>query len=599
MNNSSAGVPADEFERIIPTARRRMSQLTWGETSMGQAWPFAVLGCLLSGWTFAQGAAPALQLELKPHATEGTFDYVEGRMTIELPKIAAGATLVKMPVIVVSIPTARHDGDALKARDDAGDLPLTLKDEPPTSTSTERRWLASRATQGNVVLTFRAPPRVITPTTRNGPLFDLRANGGGMMAAGITFIPIPDTSVPYRVSLKWDLTAVAPGSRGVWSLGEGDVEATIPANTLAFSFYAAGPLQSYPAQPTPDFGMYWLIQPTFDTGQLAQGIQHLYGYMSKFFHDEGQPYRVFIRKNFNHGNGGTALARSFTFGWSEDLAPTLDNLQSLLAHEMTHNWPAMEGEHGDTAWYSEGAAEYYSILLSHRAGVTTLAQFQEAVNERAAGYYTNPHRALTNRDAAKIFWSDWSAQRIPYGRGFMYLAMVDAQIRAKSKGRRSLDDVVVPLFASKQQDKAPTVENWLKRITAEIGPGAKRDYDAMVAGEMLVPAKNSFAPCFKPATYQERPYALGFDNASLNGESKVVRGLVKGSAAETAGLRDGDEVLELTDPLDLQRDRDKKMIMKVRRAGQPLSIEYLPRGEPSTAYKWERVAGVADSECNL
>lgn len=564
-------------------------------------WPLVLLGYLLPGLALSQSEAPppALKLELKPHATHGTFDYVEGRMTLESPKVAAGATLVKMPVIVVSIPTARYDGDALKARDDAGDLPLTIKDEPPTPTSTDRRWLASRATQGNVVLTFRALSREITPTTRNGPLFDLRANGGGMLGAGITFIPIPDTSFPYRVSLKWDLSAVAPGSRGVWSLGEGDVQATIPANTLAFSFYSAGPLQSYPAQPTTDFGMYWLIQPSFDTDKLAQGIQHLYGYMSKFFHDEGQPYRVFIRKNFNRGNGGTALARSFTFGWSEELAPTLDNLQSLLAHEMTHNWPAMEGEHGDTAWYSEGAAEYYSILLSHRAGVTTSAQFQEEVNERAAGYYTNPHRSLTNRQAAKIFWSDWSAQRIPYGRGFMYLSIVDAQIRAKSKVKRSLDDVVVPMFVSKKEGKSPSIDDWLKLVTAEIGPRAKRDYDAMVAGQMLIPAENSFAPCFKPVEYQERPYALGFDNASLNGESKVVRGLVKGSAAAIAGGRDGDQILEFVDPLELQRERTKPMVLKVRRAGQPLSIEYFPRGEPSAAYKWERVAGVADAECKL
>jgi hypothetical protein len=136
----------------------------------GRAWSLVLLGYLLPGSTLAQGEAPppALKLELKPHATNGTFDYVEGRLTLESPKIAAGATLVKMPVIVVSIPTSRYDGDALKARDDAGDLALTLKDEPPTPTSTDRRWLASRATQGDVVLTFRAQPRVITPTTRNG-----------------------------------------------------------------------------------------------------------------------------------------------------------------------------------------------------------------------------------------------------------------------------------------------------------------------------------------------------------------------------------------------------------------------------------------------
>lgn len=565
------------------------------------SWSLAVVVGLLPGLAMAQSETPppALKLELKPHATDGNFDYVEGRMTIESPNVAAGATLVKMPVLVVSIPTARYDGDALKARDAAGDLPLTLKDDPPTPTMTERRWLPARATRGDVVITFRAPPREITPTTRNGPLFDVRANGGGMTAAGITFIPVPDTTFPYRVSLKWDLSAVAPGSRGVWSLGEGDVEATVPAATVAFSFYAAGPLQSFPAQPTPDFGMYWLLQPPVDTDELARGIEHLYGYMSRFFHDEGQPYRVFIRKNFNHGNGGTALARSFTFGWSESTAPTLENLQSLLAHEMTHNWPAMSGDHGDTAWYSEGAAEYYSILLSHRAGVTTLDQFQHEVNERAAGYYTNPYVRLTNREAAKIFWSDWSAQRVPYGRGFMYLAKVDAQIRARSRGKRSLDDLVVPMFETKKAGEAPSIDDWVKLLTAEIGPQAKRDYDEMAAGKLLVPPNNSFGPCFKVARHKERPYVLGFDNASLNGQPKIVKGLVKGSAAAAAGLRDGDEVLEFIDPLELQRERTKNMVLTVRRNGESLRIEYLPRGKPATAYKWERVSGVPETECKL
>ncbi|HEY0684799.1 MAG TPA: hypothetical protein VGD45_20850 [Steroidobacter sp.] len=565
------------------------------------SWSLALMGGLLPGLTGAQSETPppALKLELKPHATEGDFDYVEGRMTLEAPKVAAGETLVKMPVLVVSIPTARYDGDALEARDDAGDLPLTIKDDPPTPTMNERRWLATRATQGDVVITFRAPPREITPTTRNGPLFDLRANGGGMTGAGVTFIPVPDTTFPYRVSLKWDLSAVAPGSRGVWSLGEGDVEATVPAATVAFSFYAAGPLNSFPAQPTPEFGMYWLVQPPVDTDQLARGIQHLYGYMSKFFHDEGQPYRVFIRKNFNHGNGGTALARSFTFGWSESTAPTLDSLQSLLAHEMTHNWPAMSGDHGDTAWYSEGAAEYYSILLSHRAGVTTLEQFQKEVNDRAAGYYTNPYVRLTNREAAKIFWSDWGAQRVPYGRGFMYLAKVDAQIRAKSGGKRSLDDLAVPMFETKKAGAPPSIDEWVQRLTAEIGPQAKRDYDDMVAGKIVVPPKGSFAPCFKVVKHPERPYVLGFDNASLNGQPKIVKGLVKGSAAAAAGLRDGDEVLEFVDPLDLQRERTKNMAMTVRRNGEQLRIEYSPRGEPATAYKWERVSGVPETECKL
>src|SRR5690606_30059698 len=123
-----------------------------------------LLGCLLPGASSAsEPPPPSLQLELKPHARGDTFDHVEGRMTIESPHVAAGETLVKMPLLIVSIPTARYDGDALQARDAAGELPLTIKDEPPTPTSTDRRWLTTRATQGDVVITFRAPPREITP----------------------------------------------------------------------------------------------------------------------------------------------------------------------------------------------------------------------------------------------------------------------------------------------------------------------------------------------------------------------------------------------------------------------------------------------------
>src|SRR5690606_11681383 len=107
--------------------------------SMGvtrRAWLRGCALLLLGGMLAAPGMAsdappPTLQLELKPHATDGAFDYVDGRMTIESPNVAAGETLVKMPLVVVSIPTARYDGDALRARDEAGELPLTIKDEPP------------------------------------------------------------------------------------------------------------------------------------------------------------------------------------------------------------------------------------------------------------------------------------------------------------------------------------------------------------------------------------------------------------------------------------------------------------------------------------
>ena len=542
---------------------------------------------------------PSLALLLKPHTNAGQVDYVDGKLDIERPNVAAGGTLLRMPLVIVSIPTARYDGDAVKAVDAQGEVPLAQQDEAPGASGTYRRWIASRATAGDVTVSFRAPPRAIAPTTRNGPLFDLRADGAGVLGAGITFIPLPDNEAIYRIAVRWDLSGLPAGSRGVTSLGQGEVHTVGPAQRLAFNFYVAGPMRSHPPEGSEQFAMYWLSDLPFDPAELAASIRTLYQYMSAFFQDEGAPYRVFVRKNANRGTGGTALPASFMFGWNEEKASTPQELQSLLSHEMAHNWPGLEGEHAETSWYSEGAAEYYSIVLSYRSGVMSPAQFLEAVNQRATGYYTNPYLNSSGAEAAKAFWNDWSAQRVPYGRGFMYLAQVDAQIRARSGGRRSLDDLVVPLFLQKKQGKPPGIADWLKAVEAELGPRARGDYEAMVAGRTLVPPANAFAPCFKPVRSDERRFELGMASNSFNGEPKVVQGLVTGSAAQIAGLRNGDAILEFTDPLEAEKHLDAPMRLRVRRAGQQLEFEYSPLGETVAAYHWQRVASVPAADCKI
>jgi len=543
---------------------------------------------------------PQLELTLQPHLSDGRVDYVAGRLQLAAPNVAAGATLLRMPLIIVSIPTARYDGDALTARDRAGVLELTQHDEAPTPTGTYRRWLAQRASVGDVEVTFKAPPRAVTAATRTGPLFDLRAEGAGLFGAGISFLPLPDGEQPYRLMLKWDLSAMPPGSRAVTSLGDGDIETIGPATRLAFSFYAAGPLERYPATGSKDFAQYWLTTPPFDVAQVAMGIRALYRSMGRFFDDEGQAYRVFIRHNPHRDGGGTALPQSFMFGWNEATAPTAENLQSLLAHEMTHNWPAMEGEHGETAWYSEGAAEFYSLVLSYRANVLSATQFQNEINERAAGYYTNPLRAATNAAAAEQFWKDWSAQRVPYGRGFMYLAQVDAKIRARSAGQRSLDDIVKAMFERKRSGVPFGIPQWLGLVAAELDSAtAQRDFETMRAGRLLIPPPNSFGPCLRPLPHRDRPYELGFDKGSLDTEPRMIRGLMANSAAAKAGLREGDVIVTADDVLQVQKDDSQSMHLTVRRGGEVLPVSFVPRGDFVDSYRWERIPGTKDAQCKF
>jgi predicted metalloprotease with PDZ domain len=504
-----------------------------------------------------------------------------------------------MPLKIVGIPTARYDGDAIKATDASGALPLHAAEEPPTPQWINRHWTVARDTVGDVVLTYEAPPRQVTAATNNGPLFDLRREDGGFFGAGVGFLALPDGTGPYQVRLHWDLAQAPPGSRGVWSLGEGDVGVSVPAETLAYSYYAAGPLKSIPAEGGGTFALYWINDMPFDAGELGRRVKTLYLFMARFFGDAGGQYKVFIRQNPYVGRGGTSLAHSFMFGYNAEEKPSLDDLQDLLAHEITHNWPALDGEHGDTAWYSEGTAEYYSLLLSQRTGLLSAEQFLHAINERADAYYSNPFVRLSNSAAAKIFWTDPTAQTVPYGRGFMYLAKTDAAIRARSHGKKSLDDVVLELHRRDLQHRPHGIEQWIDLVAKELGrEETTRGYRAMVDGQLLVPSERTFSPCFKVVKQAVPVYQLGFARSSVN-DQRIVHGLEAGSAAARAGIRDGDVLVDVKGLNESRRDAGRSISLLVRREGRQLNVEYRPRGAPADAYRWMRDVHAPASSCKF
>jgi len=541
---------------------------------------------------------PKLDVVLTPHATGGADSHMAVKMTMQAPNLASGAGLVRVPLRLVGIPRPDWGKDNLSARDDAGPIPLTESDEPPTPQGVYHRWSVGRATKGDVVVTWKAPPRRVTAATNNGPLFDLREEAGGFAGSGNGFFAAPVGSNPWKVKLSWDLSAAPAGSRGVWSLGEGTVDAVVPGEVLQFSYYYVGPIHSYPAKPDPHFSFYWLSQPPFYPNELGDKMKSLYGSMAKFFSDEGGSYRVFVRQNPFKGTGGTGLARSFTFGYNFDAKPTVDSLQGLLAHEMAHTWPAMQGEHGDTAWYSEGMAEYYSTVLSYRAGAIAFDKLLKTFNDRADAYYSNPYVAASNPEAAKVFWTDPVAQTVPYGRGWMYLQQTDAAIRAASSGKRSLDDVAQEMRRRQVANQPYGVPVWLELVGREIGAGpAKAAYDHMAAGGLLRPPAGLY-PCLKAERHDVRPFVLGFARSSLN-DDRVVRELAPGSPAALAGVKNGDVITEVSDISKARGEQDATLTLSLRRGAAVETVTFLPRGAPVEGWRWTRDPGVAETACRI
>jgi hypothetical protein len=74
-------------------------------------------------------------------------------------------------------------------------------------------------------------------------------------------------------------------------------------------------------------------------------------------------------------------------------------------------------------------------------------------------------------------------------------------------------------------------------------------------------------------------------------------GLIAGSAAERAGVRDGDEITQPVPQDRIQGDQEGVLTLKLSRDGKPLEISYVPRGETVEAYQWMRVGNLPDSSC--
>ena len=368
---------------------------------------------------------------------------------------------------------------------------------------------------------------------------------------------------------------------------------------LSFSYYEAGPLKAFTEKAYPRHSTYWLSEPPFDAKALSVWVGKLYDYMSRFFGDPNSSYRVFMRSNPYEGTGGTALAHSFMFGYYPPAKPTLDDLTDLLSHEMAHNWPELDGAHGQTAWYSEGTAEYYSQVLAYRAGLLTTDQFLNRINYRVDAYYGSPSRNMAMADVAKLYWKDPIMQKDPYGRGFVYLIETDAAIKAKSGGKRGLDDVVLELNKRKQAGEPYGVAQWLELVGKEIGSAqAKEAFDAMVSGKTERLPSTSFAPCFKVVSQPRRAFELGYVRSDATSNA-VVTDLISNSSAAKAGIRNGDRIVQAPNLSQAWRSETATVTGVFERGGKQFTATWLPRGAEVDAYHWERRAGIPDQSCKF
>jgi len=545
----------------------------------------------------ADTAVPIMKVLIAPGLMDESVNHGEVKVTVTLSQIhaPAGTPLFTLPAlpdlnVVDSKGPVKSQGPVNGKGRDTGKGPVKGDAESDDT----RHWKAARAVSGELVIRYRVP--VENSLTNGGiPPLGPRIDGKGFSAAGQTFLAIPPSQSPYHIVIRWDLSAMGPGATAVSTFGDGDVElAPGPPSVLERAAFMAGQLNREPAVVTPNgFSAAWSGDPGFDLRPLMQWTSRLHAWMGTFFQTDGDPpYRVFLRYNPANAGGGVAFPNSFVVTYGAGV--TAESLKHILPHEMTHTWTSNDlGK-----WYDEGDAVYYQALLPWRAGMISTEAYLDDLNKTAARYYTNPELSTPEEKIIPNFWSDPWLNTLAYDRGALYFAVLNGKIRRASDNRRSVDDLVRSMIHKARAGDTMTEATWIELVRQEIGEDGVMVHESMMRGGLVVPESDDYGPCFHRVSKPIRRYELGFRPTSLPDGKKRVGGMIEGSEAAKAGLRDGDVVSYRTITTEgVKRDPTATITVTVTRDGNTFPLTFLPRGEAVDAFQWERDPAVPDTGC--
>lgn len=376
--------------------------------------------------------------------------------------------------------------------DDKGEIPWH---QGPTDTldnnMTFQGIFFERPCEGNLGWSYTIYPRILPEGYRSSPYYDFRAEPLGLTGTGMFSLILPKTGIDEKIHVlfSFDLSLMPEGSRGLWSYGEGRVEADLSQMDLMNSMYAVGKAQAIEED---GFGVYWFSEPPFDVRGIARRMLPIFRCERDFFEDPSAQFRVFLRRDpFEKSGGGSACPYAFISGYSA-FGTGFDEERwfDVLIHELTHTWPSMVDRNtGEGTWFCEGATEYYCTLLPYWGGFRDAEATVRCINRKIIdGYLDNPYREMPNMDIARIEWQDLRAQTVPYGRGMLYLANTEAKLR-----KRGLGSILEIVRRYNIMDPMP-VGAWEEFVFEKLGEEGLQDLNDMREGKIPVPEEDLFGP---------------------------------------------------------------------------------------------------------
>jgi predicted metalloprotease with PDZ domain len=349
----------------------------------------------------------------------------------------------------------------------------------------------------------------------------------------------------------------------------------------------------------------------FKNDEFADLVARVVSLERGFFDDYNHPYYLVTlipvgeRSPGSRSLGGTGLTNSFALAMLPGARLEEDPGQGggvprLLMHEMFHEWNGRVIGRQDPEelvyWFSEGFTDFYARRLLYRGGLIDAGAYAVSLNKTLAGLYASPVRNEPNARILADFWRNRDVKDLPYARGDAVAMILDHAIREASGGRRSLDDLMRDLVAAGRQGARISTESLLARFARETGPETAQRIRAIVEGGAdPVPDAETFEPCLEMRVEPVSSYELGFD-FDRSRETQTVTGLVAGSAAEKAGLREGQRLAGWSVR---QGDATEPVKIRVRTWMGEKVVRYLPVSAPRPVPQFHLREGADADSCKV
>jgi predicted metalloprotease with PDZ domain len=273
------------------------------------------------------------------------------------------------------------------------------------------------------------------------------------------------------------------------------------------------------------------------------------------------------RGGLEHGASACLVAPASSFAAREGYL----DLLSLVAHEVFHAWnvkrirPAgltpyrYEAEcYTRLLWWFEGGTSYYDWRILALSRLATVEEYLEHLAGEVAYLEQTPGRLVHALEDAsfdawiKLYRPDENTSNSSvsyYRKGEVVCALLDIEIRARSRGRATLDGVLARLWADYGQAGKPVPEGGMQAIFEHVAGISLGDlFDAWIRSPSEIDCAATLAHVGVRIDRIPRPdgppCSLGL-RARGDGGRTLVSSVTRNAAAARAGIDVGDELLAL------------------------------------------------------